>query len=248
MAWLYPVDPAQRGWHSWIEHRVIKYASKVVLTTRSAKREYSARYPEAPDSQWAYISNGYDEAVFAEIERDYECTRQSSTHGPLQLVHSGVLYPDERDPTAFFEALGELKKKNAISNRTLHISLRATGHDELYVNMLAANQISDIVSLEPPIGYREALLEMLEADGLLLFQASNCNHQIPAKLYEYLRAQRPIFALTDQAGDTAAMLKEAKLNNIAPIDDAKTIQRKLLRFCYSIRSGRETLCDLATAR
>ena len=38
---------------------------------------------------------------------------------------------------------------------------------------------------------------MLRADGLLILQAANCNEQIPAKLYKYLRARRPIVALTD---------------------------------------------------
>jgi len=37
----------------------------------------------------------------------------------------------------------------------------------------------------------------MAADALLVMQASNCNAQIPAKIYEYLRAGKPILALTD---------------------------------------------------
>ena len=37
------------------------------------------------------------------------------------------------------------------------------------------------------------------ADALLVLQASNCNEQIPAKLYEYLRTGRPILC-TDRSG------------------------------------------------
>ena len=43
--------------------------------------------------------------------------------------------------------------------------------------------------------------------GLLLLQASNCNDQVPAKAYEYLRCHRPVLALTDPAGDTAELLR-----------------------------------------
>ena len=41
--------------------------------------------------------------------------------------------------------------------------------------MIAELGIGDIVKLEPVVAYREALREMLRADGLLLFQGSVCN-------------------------------------------------------------------------
>jgi hypothetical protein len=44
------------------------------------------------------------------------------------------------------------------------------------------------------------------ADLLLVFQGSYFNAQIPAKIYEYLRAQRPVFSVLDPDGDTAAQL------------------------------------------
>ena len=70
-----------------------------------------------------------------------------------------------------------------------------------------------------------ALAEQLAADGLLLFQAANCNHQIPAKLYEYLRAGRPILALTDAAGNTAATLRGAPLNHTGVMRAAAELAR-----------------------
>ncbi len=71
---------------------------------------------------------------------------------------------------------------------------------------------------------------MLTAGGLLVLQATNCNHQIPAKLYEYLRARRPILALTDPAGDTAATLRAAGIDTIAPLDSKDAIIAGLSRF------------------
>ena len=56
---------------------------------------------------------------------------------------------------------------------------------------------------------------MLTVDGLLVLQAANCNDQIPAKTYEYLRAQQPLLALTDPAGDTADVIRRAGIDTIA---------------------------------
>ncbi|MEL7450150.1 MAG: glycosyltransferase, partial [Pseudomonadota bacterium] len=94
-----------------------------------------------------------------------------------------------------------------------------------------------IVALEPGIPYEAALAEMLTADGLLLFQASNCNHQIPAKLYEYLRARRPVLALTDPVGDTATSLVSAGVDSIVRLDDEADIRSGLARFIGQVRDG-----------
>ena len=70
----------------------------------------------------------------------------------------------------------------------------------------------------------------MRADGLLLLQAANCNEQIPAKLYEYMRAGRPILALTDPNGDSATTVRQAGLDTIARLDSIDEIQQLLERF------------------
>jgi len=152
------------------------------------------------------------------------------------LIHSGILYPSERDPTCFFAALSELKGRNEIAADNLHIRLRATANDELLSAMIDKYGIADIVSLAPSIPYADALGEMLQADGLLLFQAANCNHQIPAKLYEYFRARRPLLGLTDPAGDTAQLMRETGITTIVRLNSQADIEKGLLEFIASIKT------------
>jgi hypothetical protein len=155
----------------------------------------------------------------------------------LTLVHSGILYPSERDPRPFFDALAELKRTGAVDAKSLRIVLRATGNDEVHAPEIRKRGIEDLVALEPQIPYRDALREMLLADGLLLFQASNCNHQVPAKVYEYFRARRPILALTDAKGDTASVLRDAGIDAIVSLDDAAAIAQGLTTFLAQARGG-----------
>ncbi len=100
-----------------------------------------------------------------------------------------------------------------------------------------AHGVADLVSVLPAIPYREALAEMVGVDALLVMQASNCNAQIPAKVYEYLRAGRPIYALTDPAGDTADLMRRAGVPDIAPLDSADAIAASLPSFIARARSG-----------
>ena len=223
----YPSNPLTRCAYVWIERKTLTYATRVVCTTPGTIKLYRKRYPEIPDSRYCLIANAYDEENFAQAAVIAPTKPEGA---PFVLVHSGVIYPSERDPTQFFQAMAELSKQGHISAARLKLVLRATGHDSYLRKLIDDHGIAEIVSLAPPVPYREALSEMLSADGLLVLQATNCNHQIPAKLYEYLRAQRPILGLTDPMGDTAATLIDAGINTIAPLDSKEKIMEQLLRF------------------
>jgi len=115
--------------------------------------------------------------------------------------------------------------------------LRATAHDSYLQQLIDDAGVQSIVTLAPPLHYEQALQEMLTADALLILQSANCNDQIPAKLYECLRAKRPIFALTDPAGDTANALRAAGIDTIAALDSAPSIREALQRFLTLLQSG-----------
>lgn len=236
----YPRDARVRAIWRWIERKAVENAALVICNTPSAVVTYTTRYPELPRSRFTRLENGYDEENFRNAGALAQ-GRERAPGQPFTLIHSGIIYPSERDPVPLVRALAELKAEGAIDASQLHIVLRATAHDDYVGGLLAEYGIADLVSLAPHIAYQDALAEMLTADGLLLLQATNCNHQIPAKLYEYLRAGRPILALTDSAGDTAAALRMAGVDTIAALDDSTDIKRGLLHFLQLARAGRAPL-------
>jgi len=236
----YPRQARQRRLFVWLERQVVRSAKRVIFTTPGAVRMYRQRYPELPSERWVLIPNGYNEDIFREVETELRVEKMAGNvrgSGKVTLVHSGVLYPEERDPRAFFAALAQLKASGMVEASSLKVILRATGSDELYRPRLRQLGIEDLVELAPAIDYRAALREILSVDGLLIFQAGSCNHQIPAKLYEYCRAQKPVLALTDPAGDTAATMRELGVNSIIPLDDRGAIVRGLIDFLKAIEAG-----------
>jgi hypothetical protein len=76
---------------------------------------------------------------------------------------------------------------------------------------------------------------MLLADALLVLQGANCNEQIPAKLYEYLRAGRPILGLADPRGDTGRALAAAGVQHLASLESVAAIADTLPRFLEALR-------------
>ena len=226
----WPADWLTYKTNEWVERRTVGRMDRGVLVSPAALDLYKARYPEVPEDHWGLILNGFDEADFAAIEPE-------AKDGPVTLLHSGVLYPEERDPRAFFKAVKTLKTDHGLSGDRLHIVLRATGSDDYYKPLLDQFEIADVVQLAPSVPYRDALKEMCEVDGLLLFQAKSCNSAIPAKLYEYMRAAKPLLALTHPDGDTARIMGEAGAGEVLDLDKAEDITQGLLRFLDQIKQA-----------
>lgn len=232
----YPRDPLTWKISRRLEEQVVKHCAKAVFTTEPTRQMYAERYPEYDDSRWSVIENGFDEENFLDAEAELDLTPLGAS-GQITLVHSGVLYPKERDPKPFFAAIAALKRDGKIAAQDLQVVLRATGSDGLYQPIIAELGIDDIVHLEPVVAYRDALREMLRSDGLLLFQGSVCNHQIPAKIYEYYRAGKPILALVDPSGITASMLREVGVPDIADIASGEQIANALLGLIKALKEG-----------
>ena len=241
---VHPTGRLKRAAASWVEAQTLRHCTRAVCTTEGAARSYRAKYPELPPERVCVIGNGYDEASFA----DAALPPPRTPGGPLVLLHSGLVYAVERDPRCLFEALGALKQEGRIGPATFRLVLRASGMEARLRRLAAEHGVADMVAIEPALPYREALGEMLAADGLLVLQAANCNDQVPAKLYEYLRAGRPVLALTDAAGDTAATLRAAGIDTIGPLDDTAGLKAALLRFLELTAAGRAPLAAMETVR
>ncbi|MDR2187939.1 MAG: glycosyltransferase [Azonexus sp.] len=238
---VYPADPLTRRSFLAIERQAFKAARFCIFTTPSATRTYRQRYPSAAE-RVSLLENGYDEESFL-TAAPAGTARQPLNPGVITLLHSGIVYPAERDPTQFFAALGRLKTAGAIAPGSLVVRFRASVHDDLLQALAVRYDIADLIDCQPPVPYRQALAEMLAADGLLVMQAANCNEQIPAKIYEYLRANRPILTLTDPAGDTAATLRQAGATDIVRLDSIDDISAALPLFLAAVRAGRAALPD-----
>lgn len=235
----YPRDAAMRQCYLKIEQQAVKYATRLVFTTDSTKMMYLQRYPELDPQRCLVIPNGYDESDFIGIKLDG--AEPISVDRPIRLLHAGVIYPDDRDPRPFFRALTKLKREGLVSPRSLRVDLRASGSEQYYQALIDELEVSDMVFLLPSLPYRQSLQDCAEADALLVFQAQSCNHQIPAKVYEYLRLGKPILAITAAKGDTAAVLRTCGGATILDLTNEHELYAALMPFLTSVRSGAHAL-------
>jgi hypothetical protein len=237
----YPADPITWQRFREIEQQAINRAARCVFVTRGARSMYAQRYGAEAARRFELLENGYDESSFSAVERSERPISQPPGDRPTTIVHSGIVYPSERDPTALFDALARLKRQGTLASGRFRIRFRASGHDETLRRLGELAGIADLIEIAEPLPYRDALREMLAADGLLLMQGANCADQIPGKLYEYLRARRPILGLADRRGDTGAALLAAGVSHVASLEDADAIADAVEHFCRELSSGKPSL-------
>lgn len=233
--WM-PERPALRRLRLAAEASAVRRAAALTFCTEGAREICAGRYPQADPTRLRVIANGFDESAFAGLAAAE--MKPAEARQPITLVHSGTIYPTlDRDPTHFLQALGRVRQSRPPDSRPLRVVLRGSGVERLYTDLLVELGLADCVEFAPLTDYASALAEMLSADGLLLFQGYTSNPAIPAKLYEYFRAGRPILALADSAGDTARCLREAGVGVLVPLDDTERIGAALMAFVASIEDS-----------
>lgn len=214
------------------EARIMREASCCIFTTERAAEKYRENYPFAA-VKCQVIENGYDETAFIGAIP----SRHGVAAETLLLLHSGVIYPGDRDPTAFFKSVAELIKSGDLDRTRLCIRFRAPAHGDEVMTIAKMQGVADIVDIAPPMPYRDAIGEILAADILLVFQGSTFNAQIPAKIYEYLRAARPILGVVDTTGDTATRLRQFAATAVASITDPAEIGFQLKALIKAMNSS-----------
>lgn len=120
----YPQNPSTYRAYQWIENKTMRHCAAAIFTTPGTLVDYQTRFPDVSASRFRLIENGYDESSFTGLPSPARSTSADSRK--LVLLHSGIIYPSERDPTYLFEAIAALLKRREISADNLSILLRAS--------------------------------------------------------------------------------------------------------------------------
>jgi glycosyl transferase family 4 len=222
---------ATRAVNRAVERRVIARASRVTFTTERTLARYRDAYPEAA-LRMSCLPNGFDAALLADPV-DAELARLPSD-SPLRLCFFGrfrALSPAR----AVLLALARLFERSPLTRR--HIRLHAIGAlppaDAALARALGVDQSFEPL---PAVEYEHSLATLRRHDLNLSSTAPERDDIVPAKLWDYIAARRPILSL-GRNPDVAALL--ARCSAGVQLDPAATatIAELLERCIESKRAG-----------
>jgi hypothetical protein len=174
-----------------IDRHTLENAQKLTFATEQVKQLYCDKYGDMVASKSNVIENGFDEMNFEKL-KTMEASPSPFDDNKFSLYYSGVLYNHGRDPLPIFNALALLQREGKISESNFELVFQGAGDGKNFESSLNTLGIEALVKFVSPVPFLHALSNMMTCDALLLIQDERFNKQIPGKLYEYLRTQKPL--------------------------------------------------------
>jgi glycosyltransferase involved in cell wall biosynthesis len=202
-----PDGSLYRAVNRWLERDVMRHSAAVVASTAHLRDTLRERYRDEPRNKFHFIANGYDETDFATLPRN------DRTSERLRIVHAGSINAGFRDPRPVFAALGRIIAQGRLRAEECEIRFVGGGEygdsDEVRRAIDTAG-LAGSVTFVQRVPYEQSLKELTVADLLLLLQASDDTvGLVPAKLYEYLRAEKPVLALV-RTGAVSEIMEQVR--------------------------------------
>ncbi len=178
--------------HRIIDDFTLRRAKKIIFTTDESKKSYEKIFKAS--EKFAVVENGYDESIF---EKDF-CLFKDFPKKKLKkfvLYYCGSLYTNGRSPDKIFQALAKLKNQRVISPNNFKLIFQGNIESTEYTKIIQQLNIEDMIKFKPQITHLSCIENMLKSDMLLVIQGSRFNIHIPAKVYECIKANKPILLI-----------------------------------------------------
>ena len=190
-----PLSKKAKQKHEQLEQNVLKTADAITTVSPSWKRLFEQKGAR----NVLVYTNGYNEEDFQPINREEEVEQELIEGKPIILFRHLGSIDESRNPTAFWEFLKESK---------LPIQVELIGNCTPQVR--EQTNVLHCVKVLPPVAHHKVPQLMQQSDVLLLLNNTTGANKgrIPAKLFEYFGANRPILYFGPTDNDAADLIKD----------------------------------------
>jgi glycosyltransferase involved in cell wall biosynthesis len=205
-----------------LERFVVRRADRILFVSEANRDEFAGHYGAPLAEKFRVVPNGCDASEFD------ASARPEPLSDPFVLLHAGSLYAS-RTPLPLLKGIASAVARGIIDPTRFRV--RFLGSMALSGREVAQTcedlGLSGVVEFDGRVPRAESLRAMMSASGLLLLQPGHAV-AVPAKLYEYLAAGRPILAIAE--GETAAIVRASGAGITAASDDEGAIVLALEQF------------------
>jgi glycosyltransferase involved in cell wall biosynthesis len=221
------VGPVRGRIEQSLERRYMRAADLIVAVSEQKTEFLKTHLPNSP-ARRETLTNGYDPEIFAPY-----LAEPRQPHDTIDFVFTGRLFKNRRG-YAFAEALGQLAEREPRLRSRVRVHILGGVSPEIrarYDEILARYGLADVYRFAGDIPYHEAMRAQVQADYLLLIvdTGATASGVIPGKLFEYVAARRPIFALTDP-GATQEIIERGRLGIAVPAEDVAACRTALAQW------------------
>lgn len=222
-----------------LERRLLRRAAAVVYVAEDIRARNRAAFPDVPSARWAVIPNGFDGADVARV----------APVRPLRptLLYAGACY-GSRSMRPILAALAE-----GFGGGDRGLCLQIFGElDPLARAFLEATPLPGRVRLEQRVPAEVLAAHLRGADGLLLI-VGDTHHTVPAKLFDYMAADRPVLGYGASGGAAEAVIDACGIgvwshDRPSLIDALRVVEKRALPYAPRAAEVRRYSADAMAER
>jgi len=210
--------------HHKLEQKAFKTAKKTTIVSPTWKKDLESIGAKNVD----VIVWGYDEDDFT--------SKQPTFDNHFSIVHAGQLGYDRR-PDTLIKLLGDLKRDIPEFGKMLKLKFAGTV-DYAIVEMIKSAGLEENYFPLGNISRPQAIELTLQAQILLLPLniADNAKGRIPGKLFENMRAKRPIVCLGPTDSDVAEIITKTNTGRAFEYDNYENLKIHILDLFEKFKS------------
>lgn len=219
--------------HERLESKVLNKADKIVVTSNTTKREFE-KITKKPIKT---ITNGYDTSDV-----------QTSLDAKFTLSHIGSLLTD-RNPEVLWNVLSALVEEHQDFAEHLKIQLGGTVSEQV-LQSISEHGLEDFVELLGYVPHNkvEGLQQSAQVLLLLEIDSEETKGIIPGKVFEYLKAQRPILAIGPAAWEGGQLVNDTESGIYCTPEDSNLLKEVLLKWFNAYKTGGLTIQSKGTEK
>jgi len=198
---------------NYLEKKVLGHASQVIFVTKSTQEDYIKKYPFLKEKSHV-LYWGYNEEDFSQKDPDLAVQKipdVNKNHDEEIITHAGNIF-DYQNPKELWKRI----RREIDTGRKLKLKFIGTV-SPLIKKEIEKNNLSEVTEYLGFLPYLK-MIEELKKSSYLLVCATEKRH-VPGKLFEYLRAGKPILAFGDDNEEVKNIISEANAGMIFRYDE-----------------------------
>lgn len=209
--------------HQYLEQNVLKNTDAVMVVGNTMKENY-LKY----NKNIYTITNGFDDEI---------AVGKVTLDTKFSITHIGLMNSD-RNPVLFWKVLKEIGEEKPQFLNDLNVNLIGEIDKEV-LNSISENELTEKVNVINYVPHNQ-IGNYQKTSQILLLVVNNVPSAkgiITGKIFEYLKAKRPILAIAPNNGDLANIINETHAGFIIDYEDRELLKNTILALYTSYKKG-----------
>jgi len=206
-----------------MERAVLEHASRVVTAWDGIRDGFLGKYPDITSEKITTITNGFDPEDFQGVV--------PKSFPRFTILFSGAIYQPVVPISPLIAGLKRLDP-GVLDQLDVLLVGRVSPHEDAFIRKSGLKALKKL----PYVPHREFVSYLLGAHVLLLLRERE-RRVLPGKIFEYLRAGKPVLAVIPPDSDAAQFLERTGTGTQVPPDKPEKIAEKITSLFNDWKQG-----------